>query len=149
MKNAKIVAAVLLTFLGIALLAQLAKSEKQVAFPNNTKIQIEIADTSLKRATGLMYRKSLPQNQGMLFIFDETAKHIFWMKNTLVPLDIIWLDENFKIVDISRSTPPCTTQKCQTYMPSSPAKYVLEVNSGISEQNNLKIGDQLKFAGEN
>jgi uncharacterized protein len=68
------------------------------------------------------------------------------MKNTLIPLDIIWLDTEMKIVDITYNAQPCEkTERCKTYMPAQPVKHVLEVNAGFSEKNNLKIGDQLNF----
>lgn len=120
-------------------------TSKKIVLPNAQIIKVEVADSTLKRAKGLMYRKHLDENTGMLFIFDDQTKHIFWMKNTLIPLDMIWVDENFKIVDISVNVQPCKTISCQTYMPASPAKYVLEVNGGYSEKQSIKIGDTLQL----
>lgn len=120
-------------------------TNKKIVLPNNQIIKIEVADSALKRAKGLMYRKHLDENTGMLFIFDDQVKHIFWMKNTLIPLDMIWMNENFKIVDITGDVQPCTTTSCQTYMPASPAKYVLEVNGGYSKKQSIKIGDTLQL----
>jgi len=142
-KFALILATSLAVTLTAALYLSSTKPKQTIILPNITKIQVEIADTGLKRSKGLMHRKTLPQNQGMLFIFDDSAKHIFWMKNTLIPLDMVWLDENLRVVDISHNIPPCVTPSCQTYMPANPAKYVLEINGGLSERNNLKTGDQI------
>jgi len=116
-----------------------------VVLPNNQNVKVEIADSKLKRAKGLMYRKHLDKNSGMLFIFNDKAKHIFWMKNTLIALDIIWMDENFKIIDITHNAQPCNTTLCQTYMPALPAKYALEVNGKYSEEQSIKVGDFLKI----
>jgi uncharacterized membrane protein (UPF0127 family) len=81
----------------------------------------------------------------MLFVYKNPAKYIFWMKNTLIPLDMIWLDENLKIVDITKNVPPCKTENCQTYMPKAKAQYILEVNAGYSDKQNINIGDTLKL----
>ena len=74
---------------------------------NEKTFEVEIADTSLERAQGLMFRAELKEYQGMLFIFPISEKHSFWMKNTLIPLDIIWIDENKKIVYIYENAQPC------------------------------------------
>ncbi|MEM4268348.1 MAG: DUF192 domain-containing protein [Candidatus Woesearchaeota archaeon] len=97
---------------------------------------VEIARTEHERSLGLMFRDSLPENQGMLFIFEEEDYHAFWMKNTNIPLDIIWLDSELTVVHISRSTPPCLTDPCPVYTAPLKAKYVLEVNAGAAEKLN-------------
>src|SRR3989344_2335385 len=74
---------------------------------NEKTFEVEIADTSLERAQGLMFRAELKEYQGMLFIFPISEKHSFWMKNTFIPLDIIWIDENFEIVYIYENAQPC------------------------------------------
>lgn len=93
---------------------------------------IEIADTVEKRQQWLMYRKELPENRGMLFVFDRLDIHNFWMKNTLIPLDMIWLDSDFTIVDI-QTAEPCVQEPCRDYIPKELAKYVLEINWGIAQ----------------
>lgn len=120
-------------------------ANKKVVLPNNQSVKVGVADTAFKRAKGLMYQRYLDENSGMLFIFDDKAKHIFWMKNTLIALDMIWMDENLKVVDITYNVQPCNTDSCQTYMPSLPAKYVLEVNGGYSEKQNIKGGESLRL----
>ncbi|MFY3740078.1 MAG: hypothetical protein HMLIMOIP_000503 [Candidatus Nitrosomirales archaeon] len=101
---------------------------------DNVMLNVEIADDSEKIQRGLMYREMLPENQGMLFIFDEERKYQFWMMNMKIHLDMIWLDSNGKVVYIVEDVAPCTdsahTSQC-TYNPDEPARYVLEVNSGF------------------
>lgn len=123
----------------------------QVIFKaSNTKVKVEIADTEAKRAKGLMFRNHLPQDSGMLFIFQTEATHSFWMANTRIPLDIIWLDRKLKIVDVSKNTPPCTetgtlTSLCKAYTPKEKAMYVLEVNGGYTNRHNIGIDSYVEF----
>ncbi len=102
---------------------------------------LEIADTPEKRALGLMNRSSLDSDTGMLFIFTEEGRHVFWMKDTKIPLDIIWIDRGLKVVYISSETPPCVADPCPIYMPKDPALYVLELNSGTASWLGLSEGD--------
>jgi len=118
---------------------------------SNAKVMVEIADTEAKRTKGLMFRTHMPENNGMLFIFQTSASHAFWMANTKIPLDIIWINEDLRIVDISKNTPPCTesgtlTSLCKAYTPKDKAKYVLEVNGGYTDKNEIEIGDEVKFS---
>ncbi|KAA1247180.1 DUF192 domain-containing protein [Aquimarina sp. RZ0] len=106
------------------------------------KIDIEIADNEYERETGLMYRKSMESNQGMLFIQKQFRPQSFYMKNTLIPLDIIYIDTNFKIVSFQKQAKPLD----ETSLPSGkPAKYVLEINAGLSDKLNLAVGDSISF----
>ncbi len=92
---------------------------------------LEIADTPSKREKGLMEREKLADNEGMLFIFPQEAKHSFWMYKTLIPLKMIWLDSNWEIVHVEKNVPPCREEnplRCPTYAPPRPARYVVEVN---------------------
>ncbi|MEW5907798.1 MAG: DUF192 domain-containing protein [Patescibacteria group bacterium] len=111
-----------------------------VCFNNNICVKSEIAETAMDQARGLMFRKELKENYGMLFTFDKEDYYPFWMKNTFLPLDIIWINNNFKIVDIQKAL-PCKEQSCATYHPVGPARYVLETNSGFAQKNNIKIED--------
>ena len=106
------------------------------------KINVEIADDNEERINGLMFREKLDENSGMLFIFENGEYQTFWMKNTLIPLDMIFIDENFQIVDIKNAI-PCKEERCDSYKSSKPAKYVLEVNKGFTIKNNIKLGDRL------
>ncbi len=113
------------------------------------QINAEVANDKFKQSNGLMGRKSLAENAGMLFPMGYSDKHHIWMFNTYIPLDIIWIDENFKIVDIKKDIPPCTESlksACTIYSPSTDAFYILEVNAGFCEKNNITLGQKATFA---
>lgn len=111
---------------------------------NSACIQAEVADSAEKQEVGLMFRKNLAENRGMLFIFDREAKYSFWMKNMQFPLDIIWIDSNREIVDITENALPCKGT-CDTIMPAVSSRYVLEVSSGFVKRKKIKKGDKLRF----
>ncbi len=119
------------------------KEISQVCFKQNC-FSLELAKTQAEKERGLMYRESLDSNKGMLFIYNTPSKPGFWMKNTLIPLDIIWLDQEGKIVHIVTAQ-PCTQDPCQIYSPDSEASYVLEINAGLSETLGIKEGDVAEF----
>lgn len=100
--------------------------------------KVRIADTQEKRAQGLMFVKEMPEYEGMFFIFEKEEIHPFWMKNTLIPLDIIWLDENQNIVFIKKNVLPCKEDPCEVINPGKPARYVLEINAGLVDKLNLE-----------
>lgn len=105
-------------------------------------LDIEIADDDYQTQTGLMYRKSMAANHGMLFIFPDTDYRSFYMKNTEIPLDIIYISEDRTIVSIQKNAKPMD----ETSLPSEgPAKYVLEVNAGLSDEWQLNKGDKIEF----
>lgn len=107
-----------------------------------TTLEIEIADDSYQTETGLMYRKSMAENRGMLFIFPDSDYRAFYMKNTQFPLDIIYFDESQRLVSIQKNAKPID----ETSLPSEgPAKYVLEVNAGLTDQWQLEKGDRFEF----
>jgi uncharacterized membrane protein (UPF0127 family) len=93
----------------------------------NTCFSLEIAKTPAQRSQGLMFREKLDEKYGMVFIFSDSAKHPFWMKNTLIPLDMIRLDSGYKIVDIKQAD-PCKQDPCAIYTPVADANYVIELN---------------------
>ncbi|MEP6888179.1 MAG: DUF192 domain-containing protein [Nitrospirales bacterium] len=119
----------------------------QISTPNGATIQAEIADTTEKRAKGLMYRDSLAKDRGMLFTFAEPQLWTFWMKNTRIPLDIIWMDGKKRIVHIERNVPTCsrTDDGCPQYQPNDNAMYVLELAAGVADALKLQRGTILKF----
>ena len=100
------------------------------------EIQVEIADNSFKRTLGLMFRSSLGENEGMLFIFPDEKQRAFWMLNTKIPLDAIFFDSNRKVVEIIQME-PCVGLSCPSYPSKKAAKYVLEVNEGFAKRNNI------------
>jgi hypothetical protein len=102
---------------------------------------VEIADTSEKRTLGLMHRESLDKNAGMFFIFEKEHQPAFWMKNMLIPLDMVFFDKNMKVVDYFKNVPPCKLDPCPHYIPNFNSLYVLEVNSGTLNEIQLQRGD--------
>jgi uncharacterized membrane protein (UPF0127 family) len=107
-----------------------------------TMMDIEIAESDYETATGLMYRKSMEEKQGMLFIFQDVAKHSFYMKNTEIPLDLIFIDENLTIVSFQKEAKPFD----ETSLSSEVSiKYVLEINAGLADKWILEVGDQITF----
>lgn len=125
-------------------ISQPAKKWGRVCFKEYC-FDVELAQNSLEKIKGLMFQKSLEQNKGMLFIFAKEAKYSFWMKNTLIPLDIVWLNKDKKVVFISENNQPCKWYYCSSIKPTAEAKYVLEVNSGIVKKIELKVGDELNL----
>jgi len=109
------------------------------------RFTVEIADTQEKQALGLMFRDALPGNHGMLFIFPGEARRSFWMKNTRIPLDIFYFDQNLALVSVSENTPPCRSPQCPNYPSTGPAKYVLELNAGKAAALGVKAGDPLEL----
>lgn len=106
------------------------------------QIDIEIADNDTERSKGLMYRSSMPDSVGMLFIFEVSEPQSFWMKNTLVPLDIIYVDENKQIVTIQANTKPLSEEPIPSYRS---AQYVVEVVAGFCQRYGIKEGDSIAF----
>jgi uncharacterized membrane protein (UPF0127 family) len=119
----------------------------QVVTPQGTMIVAEVADTTEKRARGLMFLESLPRDRGMLFTFADAQAWTFWMKNTLIPLDIIWMDRDKRIVHVEKNVPGCTRQDdgCPQYQPNEDALYVLELAAGQAEALGLHRGTRLQF----
>ena len=119
-----------------------AKTGSQVKI-NNKTFKVELALTDTRREKGLMGRDHLDANSGMLFVFPKSDIQTFWMKDTKIPLDIIWI-EDAKIVEMTTLKPQSGTTIPQ-YTPKNKANYVLEVNAGITSENNIKVGDVVKI----
>ncbi len=122
-------------------------SRGRVVFPDGTVVSLEVADTEAVRERGLMFRERLAPDQGMIFVFPEPGEYPFWMKNTLIPLDMLWLDARSRIVAMAQSVPPCKADPCPGYPPNAIASYVIEVVSGFASQHRLKVGDTVKLEG--
>jgi uncharacterized membrane protein (UPF0127 family) len=105
-------------------------------------IDIEIADTPQKRETGLMGRPTLGERQGMLFIFEEEQDLAFWMMNTMISLDMLFVDGRNEIVTIHSHTKPFSTD---SYPATKPGRYVVEVNAGYCEAHGIQVGDRIRF----
>ncbi len=123
-----------------------SEQSKQVCFEKNC-FDVTIANNESSRESGLMFQERLDENKGMLFVFEKEGVYPFWMKNTLIPLDIIWIDNNYNIIYIEKNALPCKdSTNCQVYGPAKNAKYVLEVNSGIVDKINLSVNDNVKIS---
>ncbi len=107
-----------------------------------TVIDVEIADTDYERTRGLMYRHSLPRHAGMLFVFERPEPRSFWMRNTYIPLDIIFADEKGRIITIHKKTEPLSYAPIAT---RRAAKYVVEVNAGFTDEHDIHVGDWIRF----
>ncbi len=107
------------------------------------KIDIQIANTEFDRQLGLMFRKSMSENQGMLFIFPEESVQSFWMRNTYISLDMIFVNADKKIITIHKNTKILSDQ---SYRSTGPAKYVIEVDAGFSNRFNIKVGDSVNWS---
>ncbi|MGB5667288.1 MAG: DUF192 domain-containing protein [Maribacter sp.] len=105
-------------------------------------LEIEIAESDYETETGLMYRKSMADNQGMLFIFPEVAMHSFYMKNTEFALDIVFINEKLKIASFQENAQPYSEIGLSSKVP---VKYVLEINAGLAEKWLLEVGDRIEF----
>ena len=106
-------------------------------------LDIEVAETDYETETGLMYRKSMEENQGMLFVFPDVRQHFFHMKNTEFGLDIVFIDEHLIIASFQENAQPYD----EKLLPSQvPVKYALEVNAGLVEKWLLEVGDSIEFA---
>jgi len=117
----------------------------KIVLPDGRTVTAELAVTDAERARGLMFREKLLPDQGMLFVFEEEDFHSFWMKNTLIPLDILWLDGNRRIVHIEANVPPCAADPCPSYGPRRPGSFVLELKAGQAAAFGLKLEDRLDF----
>lgn len=111
----------------------------------NERFYVELAETRDKQALGLMFREELADDHGMLFLFPSEGRRSFWMKNTRIPLDIFYFDENLKLVSVSENTPPCRSRDCPSYPSAGPAKYVLELNAGKAAELGVGPGDTLEL----
>lgn len=131
----------ILIIISIFLLKDYSKIEALIKI-DEKEILVEIADTPAERTKGLANRKSLPENQGMLFIFEEPGYYSFWMKDTLIPLDIVWLKDN-KIIETTENVTPEDYNPPRRLSPKNEIDSVLEVNAGLVKNLNIKLGDKI------
>ena len=119
-----------------------------VTLPNGIVIHTEVASTPAEQGRGLQFRDELPPDRGMIFHFTDMRERPFWMYNTRIPLDVIWIDGRGQIVEMSTGIPPCESEiprECPVYGGKIPSKYVLELAAGQAEANGLKLGDRISF----
>ncbi|WP_310095534.1 DUF192 domain-containing protein [Pseudoxanthomonas sacheonensis] len=113
------------------------------------RYRVEIADDDAERARGLMFRDELATGTGMIFLHDREEPQAYWMKNTKIPLDILYFDNARKLVAQQRDVPPCTAgNACPSYPSNAPARYVLELNAGEAAKLKLQNGAELKFSND-
>lgn len=142
---------VVIAFLAFLVFLSTQNNIPKNSFDNNTNyikiadkfIKVELAISDFQQKLGLSNRTSLEIDSGMLFIFEKIEPHHFWMKDMNFPIDIIWIDENFKIIFIEENVSPESYPK--TFGPAEASKYVLEVRAGFSEENGLEKNQKLKF----
>jgi hypothetical protein len=112
------------------------------------RFTVELATDEASRVHGLMMRTTLAADHGMLFVFPDTAARGFWMKNTLIPLDILYFDADRRLVSMQLNVPPCKADPCPTYPSHAAARYVLELSAGTAHRIGAKMTDELKIDGE-
>jgi len=127
----------------------MAKNTGRVCY-GETCFKVEIADTFFRKALGLMFRKKLGENNGMLFVSHKEQLTPIWMFGMFIPLDIIWISSDRKVLHIERNTKPCRGLLCKPISPKKPAKYVLEINAGASNKANINkesVIDLIDYSG--
>ena len=132
----------LLVFFALGCLSDTPPLKKGRVLVSGATIDVEIAKTPEELSRGLMNRATLPENGGMLFVFSDSAPRAFWMKNTLIPLDIIFISSDTKITNIEHAL-PCKADPCPLYRSRGNAMYVLEVNGGFSQTHGISEGDDV------
>lgn len=117
----------------------------QAVLANGVEITLELAITPDELAQGLMFRPRLPDDRGMLLIFEQERLPSIWMMNTLVALDLVYLDSTGTVVDIVTDAQPCPAEPCPRFTPNQPAKAVLEIPAGSVDRQGIAVGDRLEF----
>jgi uncharacterized membrane protein (UPF0127 family) len=117
-----------------------------LTLPSGKVLQAELMIKDEDRAMGLMFRPSLPLERGLLFVFEDVDFHGIWMNNCRFPIDIVWLDEERRVVHVAESVPPCKTEPCPVYTPMKKAAYVVEINAGQARREKASLGSRLEFA---
>ncbi len=136
-------AALMIYGIGVLLMNQLHQNNNGLLTINGNKITIEIAKSSQKKSEGLCCRDSLPDDHGMLFVYDQPGDYRFWMKDTKIPLDMIWIDSNKQIVHIEEDVQPSSYPK--SFGSNDPAQYVLEINAGFVKKYQILKRDNVAF----
>ncbi|MFO0781168.1 MAG: signal peptidase I [Candidatus Gracilibacteria bacterium] len=115
--------------------------------PDGQKIslRVQVARDSMERTVGLMHRFSMPQDEGMIFLFEDEKPLVFWMKNTFIPLDIIYASADWRVVSIQKNAQPCNVEPCPLYPSTQKAQYVLEINGGLSDKLEIQEGTKLQL----
>jgi uncharacterized protein len=139
-----------ISLVAVAVLAAVASCEAQPKVTIVTQarrsvvFQVEVADTPAKRTLGLQYRKELADDRGMIFLFPAETQQSFWMKNTPLPLDMIFINAERKIVGIVEQTTPFSLDSRSV---AAPSQFVLEINGGLAKRHGIRAGDSVRFDG--
>ncbi len=116
-----------------------------LTLPSGKVLQVEVMVKDEDRAMGVMFRPSLPEDHGLVFVFEQSDFHGLWMKNCKFPIDMVWLDEAQRVVHVAEAVPPCQQGPCPVYSPMRRASFVLEVNAGQARREKAVIGSTLRF----
>jgi uncharacterized membrane protein (UPF0127 family) len=116
-----------------------------LTLPSGKVLQVEVMVKDEDRAMGLMFRPSLAQDHGLLFVFEQPDFHTFWMKNCKFPIDMVWLDGEHRVVHLVEGVPPCKTEPCPLYAPMRKGQFVVEMNAGQARREKAGIGAKLSF----
>ena len=122
-----------------------AQKTAVAVLPDKTRLHLELADTPQTMTRGLMFRKKLAPDGGMLFVYETERFPSIWMKNCFIHMDILWLSSEGRIVYFEKNVPPCRKNPCATYAPLSRAKYVMEIHAHTIAKHNLQIGDSIEL----
>jgi len=147
MSLARYLAPASLALVVIAARAAAAPDVIPLTLPSGKVLQVEVMVKDEDRAMGLMFRPSLALDHGMLFLFENADFHGIWMKNCKFPIDILWLDEDKRVVHLAESVPPCPGDPCPVYQPLRKASFVVELNAGQARREKAVVGAKLTFAG--
>ena len=116
-----------------------------LTLPSGKVLQAEVMVSDEDRAMGLMFRPSLPLDRGMIFLFGTSDFHGIWMKNCKFPIDILWLDEERRVVHVAEAVPPCKAEPCPVYNPMRKASWVIELNAGQARREKAVLGSTVRF----
>jgi hypothetical protein len=134
--------------LGVLATFQAATAAPEVVpltLPSGKVLQVEVMVKDEDRAMGLMFRPSLPEDRGLLFVFGSSGFHAIWMKNCRFPIDILWLDAAGTVVHLAEAVPPCKADPCPVYESLRKADYVVELNAGQARHEKAVVGAQVNF----
>jgi len=134
----------ILWLLSLALVCASCMAREPHVVLKGERFTVELAETREKQTLGLMFRDELPDDHGMLFLFPVEAMRSFWMKNTRIPLDILYFDDELRLINVQTAR-PCRTPNCPVYPSTAPARYVLELNAGQAEALGVRPGDRLEL----
>jgi uncharacterized membrane protein (UPF0127 family) len=116
-----------------------------LTLPSGKVLKVEVMVNDQDRAMGLMFRPSLPEDRGMLFVYETSDFYGVWMKNCRFPIDIVWLDEERRVVYLAEAVPPCKAEPCPVYEPMQRARFFLELNAHQARREKVAVGETVSF----